>query len=688
MRNEAEHLEAVVASVERQSRPPDMWLIVDDDSTDDTARLLGRLQDRIGWLRVASVPDSYTVHQGDRLAAAAVERAYNWGLGLLDWRAFTHIGKLDGDILLPADYLERVLERFHREPRLGVAGGALTEQLGGEWVTVPTPADLATGPARIYSRACLQAVGGIPERLGADGIAVTYARMNGFTARTFSDLPVRHLRRMGSAQGALRGRARQGAAHYVVHYTPPWAVLRAGKLALHAPPRPLSGPAFLSGYLRAAAGGTPRVEDPAFRAFMHADQRRRAGRALRRGQDTGSTMTREQRRRRLDEVLHALESYGDQRQWGGSDPYDGLNATRFVGPLTGTVRGRQLVIQAVKRCPVDLRPALGIAPGRNSATVAWAVSSYARGGFLPAEECEAKLTRTVEMLERLRSPGYEEPCWGYDFDCQSRVFFYPRGAPNTIATVFAGMALLDAYERTGDEALLDEAMGVGRFFLRHVPQTPAARGAYFGYLVGDRSPIHNANTHVCALLARLARHVEADEFRDVARRGVEYALALQRADGSWLYGERPNLAWVDGYHHGYVLDALRVCAEADLDPRLPEAVRRGLEYYRRELLLEDGTPKYFSDSVYPIDTQSAAQAIQTFAIASSDDPSHLEVAWRVFEWSVRHLRREDGLFIFQRRRFWTNQVPHMRWVVASLLLALTHLRNADVAARPPVTPGA
>ena len=319
---------------------------------------------------------------------------------------------------------------------------------------------------------------------------------------------------------------------------------------------------------------------------------------------------------------------------------------------------------------------MGIAPQLNSATVAWVVSTYARGEFLEPSERDDKLSRALALLEDLRCRDFDEPCWGYPFDAQSRVFFYPRNSPNTIATMFGGMALLDAYERTGREELLDEAVGVGHFFLRHVPQTPAEKGAYFGYLLGDRSPIHNANTHVCALFSRLGRYVDDDRFLDAARLGVEYALAHQRDDGSWLYGDRPNLAWIDGYHHGYVMDALRVCADADLDPRVPEALRRGLEYYRRELILADGTPKYFSTSAQPLDTQSAAQAIQTFAIASSDDPSYLDVAWRVFEWSLRNMRREDGLFIFQRRRLWTNRVPHMRWVVGSMLLALTHLRNA------------
>jgi len=283
VRNEAEHLEAVVASVQRQTRRPDLWLIVDDHSTDDTATGLRRLAGQISWLRVASMPASDTADRGDRLALGRVARVYNRGLDLAGWREFTHIGKLDGDVLLPPEYFERLLERFHEDPGLGVAGGTLTEQLAGKWVTVATPPHQATGPARVYSRACLQAIGGVPERMGADTIADTYARMSGFSSRTFTDVPFRHLRPMGSAQGALRGRARHGATYYAVHYTLAWAVLRAGKLALRAGPRPLSGTAFLFGYLCAAAGGTRRVEDPAFRAFMRADQRRRTARVLTRG---------------------------------------------------------------------------------------------------------------------------------------------------------------------------------------------------------------------------------------------------------------------------------------------------------------------------------------------------------------------------------------------------------------------
>ena len=523
--------------------------------------------------------------------------------------------------------------------------------------------------ARLYRRECFEKIGGVPDRLGSDPITVTYGRMHGYSARTFADLPVRHLRPMGSRQGALHGRARHGATHYIVGYGFAWALLRSLMLAVRSQPRVLGGGAFLFGYLRAALGPTERVDDPSFRAFTKREQRRRllgavgdrfggqatvdraaAGQASIDRASVAGTAAEERRRGQIVEVLRTIEAYGDRNGWVGSDPFEGPNATRLVTPLLRSDRGIQLVSQVVKRFPLDLRPLLGIEPTLNSATVAWAVSSYALDGFLPEETAERRLAKSVAMLRGLRCRGFAEPCWGYPFDTRSRVFFYSKTSPNTIATAFAANALLDAFERTGEEELLDEALGAGRFFLRHILQTEADHGAYFGYIIGNRAPIQNANTHVCAVLARLTRYSDDDAFRTAAQAGVEYALSRQRPDGSWLYGEQPNLAWVDGYHHGYVLDALRVCADAGLDDRLPEAVSRGLEFYERELILPDGTPRYFSHKTYPIDSQSVAQAIQTFSIAASWDPSYIEPARRVFDWSLRNMRRSDGLFMFQRRR--------------------------------------
>ncbi|MDQ3866668.1 MAG: hypothetical protein M3304_07540 [Actinomycetota bacterium] len=377
------------------------------------------------------------------------------------------------------------------------------------------------------------------------------------------------------------------------------------------------------------------------------------------------------------DAARGLARWGEERGWRGPDPYEGLNAVRCIGPLVRRPFGRRLITQLVKRSPLDLRPILGIAPRHNPAALAAVVSSYARDGFLFDEERAERLERAVALLDRLRLSGYEEPCWGYPFDVQTRVFFYPVGAPNSIATAFAGQALLDAYEATGKEELLERAAGAGEFFLRRVPQTEDGDGAYFGYLVGDRTPIHNANLLVCGLLARLARHVGREDLHEAAERGVLYTVGRQRPDGSWPYGERPGLGWVDGYHTGYVLEALMVCRDARIAAAGGMELAIGLEFYARRLFLADGTPKFTDRSVFPIDSQCAAQGIQTFALASAADPRYLELGRAIFLYSRRRLWRPDGALVHQRGRLWTNRTPHVRWGAAPMLLALVHLLAAE-----------
>ncbi len=81
--------------------------------------------------------------------------------------------------MLPEGYFEQLLDRFEADPRLGVAGGAIYEQFDDEWRLLRTPAEQATAPARVYSHACFEAVGGVPERQASDPIASTYAACTG-----------------------------------------------------------------------------------------------------------------------------------------------------------------------------------------------------------------------------------------------------------------------------------------------------------------------------------------------------------------------------------------------------------------------------------------------------------------------------------------------------------------------------
>jgi glycosyltransferase involved in cell wall biosynthesis len=283
VRNEAAHIERVARALAAQELPPARWIVVDDRSDDGTPDVLRRLEPEVPFLTVMHTGEPPSRPVRDRLARAAAPRTFNAGLATVDWREYTHIMKLDGDIELAPDYLRRLMERFEADSTLGLAGGVLVEpMLDGGLRKIQIPRSHVHGALKCYSRECFERIGGVEERLGWDTIDETYARMRGFSTRSFTELVSIHHRPLGSADGTLRGHARHGECAYVAHYATWWVALRALKVARRRP-LGLSGVAFFYGYVRAALRRVERVPDPEYRRFTRRELRGRLLSALRPG---------------------------------------------------------------------------------------------------------------------------------------------------------------------------------------------------------------------------------------------------------------------------------------------------------------------------------------------------------------------------------------------------------------------
>jgi len=374
----------------------------------------------------------------------------------------------------------------------------------------------------------------------------------------------------------------------------------------------------------------------------------------------------------------------------GSDPYDGLNS-RLLAPLLGRSRLLRLaVIQGVKRSPVDVRPLLRIPAGLNPKGLALLLHGAA--DWTDADDGDGRrawladaLLATASLPDgqaafggRAVAPGLvasvaagraELPArlgWGYDFPWQSRAFLQPAYFPTVVATSF----VVDALAAVGLDAALEPA---ARFVETDLRRHEDADGLCFSYSPDDDTRVYNASLFGARILAQAAAlgGPDAPARREAARRAADWVVSRQRDDGSWVYGEAAHWGWIDNLHTGFNLETLDRLATLLGDDRWEEALRRGLDYYRRALFLPDGTPRYYTTSLYPLDPHSFAQGALTFLRLRRLQPDAVEFANCILRRGIEELWDERrGGFRFQKHRRHTQSTIHLRWSQAWMFRAL------------------
>ena len=131
--------------------------------------------------------------------------------------------------------------------------------------------------------------------------------------------------------------------------------------------------------------------------------------------------------------------------------------------------------------------------------------------------------------------------------------------------------------------------------------------------------------------------------------------------------------WVDNFHTGYNLCALRAIGRYAETPEFESGVDRGFQFYLNHFFTAEGAPRYFHNRTYPIDVHSVAQSIITLLALKDLDAGSTRQAQAVFEWAMKNMWDEQGYFYYQVLPFYTNRISYMRWSQAWMLLALSTL---------------
>jgi hypothetical protein len=367
-------------------------------------------------------------------------------------------------------------------------------------------------------------------------------------------------------------------------------------------------------------------------------------------------------------VILDLEKWVSERDYRGYDPYDAMRSKLLkVVPLPGKY-AKIAWIQFFKKCPVNLRPLFLIPKGINPKGMGLFLSSYTDLYRATGERRWLdKAGGIANWLLQHSSSGYPGKSWGYNFDWQSRAFFVTAGTPTIVNTSFIGHGFLDLYETTRDKQWLDVCQQACEFIVKGLNHLDDGERLCFSYTPLDQTWVHNANLLGAGLLARTARLAGIREWDGFIDRSARYAVEHQHADGAWPYAETGYQGWIDSFHTGFNLMSLRHVLDYRKSDSVRKAIQIGDAYYAGKFFLEDGSPKYYHDRLYPIDIHSPAMAIRYF---SGIDGYH-ELSRVVYRWMTANMRRKDGAFIFQINRRLTTRIPYIRWGQAWALYGLT-----------------
>ncbi len=248
--NEEAFIGLTLQSIVSQSVLPTKVIVVNDNSTDQTAAIVLDFAKDNSFITLVN-KTSEAIH----MPGSKVIQAFHKGFETIDGN-FDIIVKLDGDLILPNNYFETILNIFKNDDKVGIAGGFAYIEKNGDWILENlTNKEHIRGAFKAYRKKCFQDIGNLKPAMGWDTVDELLAKFYSWKVVTDQSLKVKHLKPTGANYNKT-ARYKQGEAFYTLGYGFFITTIASLKLAMMKK-KPLLFLDYIKGYWKAKALKTP-----------------------------------------------------------------------------------------------------------------------------------------------------------------------------------------------------------------------------------------------------------------------------------------------------------------------------------------------------------------------------------------------------------------------------------------------
>ena len=208
--NEEESIGLTLQSLCEQSLLPQRIVVVNDNSTDNTAKIVSEFTKTHSFISLVNTQSS-----NKHLPGSKIINAFNKGLDSLD-ENYDVICKFDADLIFPTDYLKTLSHHFNSDSKIGMAAGFCYIEKNDEWTLENlTKKDHIRGALKAYRKECFKAIGGLRSSMGWDTLDELLAQYYKWKIVTDTTLHVKHLKPTGASYNKA-AKYLQGEAMYKI----------------------------------------------------------------------------------------------------------------------------------------------------------------------------------------------------------------------------------------------------------------------------------------------------------------------------------------------------------------------------------------------------------------------------------------------------------------------------------------